>query len=293
MPLNPSIILVFKKGALSAPFLLMKLNWIFENQASKRLMTFPTRRMAAVKAAMIHLLVSLAISVAIAVLIFFIWFPFPYRDLAGGRALFWIILGVDVVSGPLLTAVIFSPSKSKKELTLDILLVALIQISALGIGIKTLYQARPVYLVFEVDRFCVITASDIYSEKLQPEIGGLHTLPNTGPKLISTRAAINSQEYLESLELSLKGIAPSMRPDWWQPYENSKEEVLKRAKPIRTLFEKNTENQIPINQAINNIKISPDLLGWLPVISFRSFEWVALIDKRSAEIITFVPVDGF
>ncbi len=46
-----------------------------------------------------------------AALVFLVWYPSPYSTLAGGTGLFLLIVSVDVVMGPALTAVVASPGK--------------------------------------------------------------------------------------------------------------------------------------------------------------------------------------
>jgi hypothetical protein len=252
-----------------------------------------SRVKSALRAASLHLLASSAIATGIAFLVFWLWFPFPYRELVGGRSLFLLIIGVDVICGPALTAIVFNPRKPRRELIQDLSLVMILQLAALIYGLFTLSQARPVYTVFETDRFRVITAADISPEKLQPRQGGLQVLPWMGPRIIGTRTPQGGQEFLESLDLSLAGIDPSMRPDWWQPYEMSKAAVLERAKKVELLRNKHPTQHQLIDQAIRDSGLSEQYLAWLPLTSFRSLEWVAFIDSRTAEIKSFAPVDGF
>ena len=105
---------------------------------------------AAFKASSIHFLGSLLVAAFAAALVFLLWYPFPYRELSGGKELFILIVGVDVVCGPLLTAVLFNPFKPRTELWRDLGLIALIQIAALVFGIFTVWQARPLFLALEL-----------------------------------------------------------------------------------------------------------------------------------------------
>ncbi len=48
------------------------------------------------RAAGIHLCISLAIAALAATLVFALWYPYPYRDISGGRELFGMLVGIDV-----------------------------------------------------------------------------------------------------------------------------------------------------------------------------------------------------
>ena len=59
------------------------------------------------KAAGIHLAISAAVAVVVLALLLLVWYPQPYFRLAGGAGLMLILIGVDVVTGPLLTLIVF------------------------------------------------------------------------------------------------------------------------------------------------------------------------------------------
>jgi hypothetical protein len=247
----------------------------------------------ACRAAGWHLLGSVLVAALAAALVFGIWFPYPYRDLVGGRELFWLVVGVDVVCGPLLTLVMFNHLKSRRELTLDLTLVALIQMAALVYGLHTVVQARPVYLAFEVDRFRAVTVADIQQDQLRPEKGGLHDVGWGAPKVIGIRAPKDNEEMMRSLDLSLGGIEQAVRPDWWVPYVEVKDRVLQKARPLKELQDKRPDERALLDVAVANAGAAAGGLVWLPVTSFQSTGWVALIDATTAEIRSFAPVDGF
>ena len=67
------------------------------------------------RAAGLHLLLSLVVATLAAVLVFGLWYPGVYRLLAGGGELFLLVVVVDVVCGPLLTLVLFNPTKPRAD----------------------------------------------------------------------------------------------------------------------------------------------------------------------------------
>lgn len=256
-------------------------------------MTFRDRSKAAVRAAFLHFGGSLLVALSAAVLVFGVWYPYPYRELAGGRELFFLIMAVDVVCGPMLTLVLFNPKKPKWELRMDLGLVVLIQMAALAYGLYTLAVARPVYLVYEVDRFRVISVADIQPEQLKPELGGLHRLPWTGPRVIGVREPVSADEKIESLNLSLQGNEPSARPDWWVPYVDNIDKVLDRAKPVHALRLRHPEKTSAIEDAILESGLPEAQLRWVPLTGFKSTAWVVFVDGKTGDVKSFAPVDGF
>lgn len=256
-------------------------------------MKLSVRAGAALRAAFFHFCISILVAVAAGSLVFGLWYPFPYRELAGGRELFLLIVTVDVVCGPLLTMVLFNPQKPRRELTADLGLVILVQLMALAYGLYSLALARPVYLAYEVDRFRVVSVADIQEGELKPELGGFHRLPWLGPKIVGVRDPVDAEEKLKSLDLSFQGNEPSARPDWWVAYEEVKATVLSRARPMQQLRERQPDDEHKIDEAVRDSGQPEASLQWVPLTGFKSTSWVALVDARTAEVRAFAPVDGF
>ena len=122
------------------------------------------------------------------------WYAYPYREISGGRELFMLVIAVDVVMGPLITLMIFNRAKPRRELVIDLSIVALLQLAALGYGLWTVYAARPVHLAFEYQRLNVVHAADIDPETLPQAPPALQSLPLTGPTLLSLRPFKDASE---------------------------------------------------------------------------------------------------
>ena len=72
------------------------------------------------RAAGVHLGLCALVALMAAVLVFFLWYPYPYRVISGGRELFQLVVGVDVIVGPLITFAIFDRAKPRTELRRDL-----------------------------------------------------------------------------------------------------------------------------------------------------------------------------
>jgi hypothetical protein len=258
-------------------------------------MSFKTRIYSALKISCLHLICSLIIATLAGILVFGVWYPFPYRNLLGGRELFLLVISVDVVCGPLLTFVLYNPRKSRLELSCDLGLVVLIQFAALLYGLHTVMLARPVHLVFETDRFTAISALDV-DEKALEKAGNAWELPIWGATVIAAREPKDGDERLKSLNLSLQGLEPSVRPDWWQPLELSRPQILQRSKPLADLRKRHAnkaEKLQKIDIAIQDSGITEDQLHWLPLTSRRDKDWVVLLDAQTGVPLAYAAVDGF
>ena len=257
-------------------------------------MVSPVRVRAAVKAALIHLGLSVVVAALTATVMFGLWFPYPYRDLAGGQHLFLIVIGVDVVCGPLLTSMLFNPAKSRRELTLDLSLIALVQLAALLYGLHSVTLARPVILAFETDRLVIVSAAEINTADLPLAPPGFQALSWTGPVRVGTRTPKNADETLKSIHLSMQGIEPSGRPGWWQPYEKSRPVVQQRMKKLDARRARlPSEKQAVIDEAAKEAGLLVDQLYYLPLVSKKQLDtWIALLDAHGT-VKGYAPIDGF
>ena len=246
----------------------------------------------AFKAASIHLLSSFSVALLAAALVFGLWYPFPYRDLSGGRELFlWVVL-VDVVCGPLLTLVVFSPAKPRAELWRDLGLIAMLQLGALGYGLHTVWQARPLFLVQEVDRFKVIVGPQLDGAAVAALPAVLQPHWWKGPQTVAIRDTSDVAERNKVLFESVQGGRDyGERPEFYLPYEGEAAlKSLKRAKPLTVFLEKQPDQQEVARQLA--LEKSVDLKEWfyLPVIARQ--DWVAVLDKQG-QIQGFLYGDGF
>ncbi len=240
-----------------------------------------------------HFLVSALVVSLAAILVFLIWYPSPWREMLGIGSIFALVAVVDLVCGPILTLVLASPVKSRRERWLDLTLVALIQIAALGYGLWSVASARPVVLVFEVDRLFVLTANEVQMELLGQAPEALNQLSWAGVARVGLREATSPQEYLSSVELSIQGITQAMRPNWWRLYDGEvKSAILKKAKPLITLKEKRPLQADELQRAVRKTGRSAESLYFLPLTSSKEMGWIALLDA-SGEIVGYAPVDGF
>lgn len=246
-------------------------------------------------AAGIHLTISLVVAAAAAWLVFGLWYPYPYREISGGRELFFIVIAVDVIMGPLLTLAVFNRNKPASELRRDLSVIGLLQIAALAYGLWTVSVARPVHLVFEMDRFRVVHAIEVPETELDQAPPELQRLPWTGPTLLSLRAFENNKERMDMTLVALGGAPLGARPRLWQGYEKGKAEIIAVTKPLSDLKVRFPAQASLIDAALRSAlgaSKSGTALGYLPLAG-RDQYWTAVLDLNTTEVIAFVPLDSF
>jgi hypothetical protein len=244
------------------------------------------------RAAGIHFGLSVAVAMAAAVLVFVEWYPYPYREISGGRELFAILVSVDVVIGPLITFAIFNRAKPWPELRRDLAVVALLQLGALGYGLYTVSLARPVHLVFEIDRFRVVHGVEVPVDAMDQVPAGIDAMPLFGPTMLAVRPFRDSKERSDYTLVAVQGVALSSQPALWEPYDHARDRVKKAARPVEALKARFPKQAAEIDAVLAKAGRSAANTAWLPLVGRKSF-WTAFIDPATADVVAFLPLDSF
>lgn len=240
----------------------------------------------------IHLVVSALIAAAAAWLIYRVWYPFPFVNLMAVGPVFGMAVIAGVVCGPLITAVLANPTKSRRERMIDFSLVGFIQLAALVWAVHTVYVVRPVAVVFEVDRFVVVSANEVLVEQLpQPDVS-VERLPVASRLLLGTRQRRADEDLMQSVQLSLAGVGPATRPSWWVPYAQVRSGIAQKARPLADLLAARPNQRVELERSIAMTGLSSKELRFLPLTTSRNKNWVVLLNDRQ-ELAAYAPVDGF
>ena len=246
----------------------------------------------ATRYALLHLGISVVLALATAAIVFGLLYPPPYRAMLGVGPIFLLVLAVDVVCGPLLTLIVASPRKSRRERWLDFSLIGLIQALALAYGLHSVWVARPAVLAFEVDRLVVATANEVDVADLPHAPPGLRRLPWWGVLHVGTRRAASGAELMDSVQRGLAGWSPAVQPGWWTPWEQSQADLKERAQPLPELIARRPQAAPALRAAAQAAGADPARLFYLPLTSSSTKDWVALLDA-DGQVVGHAAVDGF
>lgn len=244
-----------------------------------------------VRAAGIHLGLSTLIAALAAALVFGLWYPTPFREISGGRELFFIVVAVDVVLGPLITFAVFDRRKPWRELRRDLAVVALLQLGGLLYGLHTVYEARPVVLALEIDRLRVVRAIDLDGAELAKAPPEWQKLPLWGFLVLTTRLP-NADEKFEAITRGLQGEDLGMRPPFWRPAAETQAALLHGAKPLKLLQQRHAGRVAELQPFIAATARQAEHLKYLPLLARRT-DWVAFLDADTGELVGYAPFDGF
>jgi hypothetical protein len=257
-------------------------------------MAWGTRIRSAARAALLHLGLSLLVACAVAWVVFRVWYPAPFHELTGGRSLFLILIVVDVVCGPVLTLVLYDPTKSRFKWRIDLTLIVLTQLGALAYGLNQVAGARPVFVAFEGDRFRVVQAMDVDATRVQEAPEGLRSLGYGGPRLLGVRLAQSGDaDYLQSLQLSLQGLHPSFRPSRWRLFDEQIPAVQQALRPVGELRNKHPDRRAELDAQLAELGLSDEQVGYLPLVREETTDWVALVRRSDGQPRAYLQLDGW
>ncbi len=255
---------------------------------------FSERLRPALKAAGLHLLLSAGLASGLAILVFRLWFPAPFDELIHGRQLFLLITVVDVVCGPLLTLVLFDPSKPRYKWRIDLTLIVLVQCAALAYGLAQLSGSRPVLLAFEGDRFRIVQAADVEKDALPHAPEELRTLGWTGPRMVGVKLLESTDpEYPKSVQLAMQGLHPAFRPSRWIPYEQSIPRLRSTLRPLIELSERYPARTQELTVVEHVAGLRSGELGFLPLVSGETTDWVVVLRRDDLRAVGFLHMDAW
>jgi hypothetical protein len=244
------------------------------------------RKMSRIKAALIHLAISATIACIVLYLMFFWWYPSPYFKAMGGDTLILLLVGVDVILGPLITLVIFNTEK--KSLKFDLTCIAIIQFAALSYGTSVMFQARPIYSVYFKDRFDIVTPSRIPPEELERANGTPYSShPLTGPRLVAVQVPASAEEN-NRMMFHPKAAADFVAfPQHYVPYEQKAIDAGKVAKPLAQLKERNPQIAHELDALLKTNGVIEANAGFLPVRTF-SDDMAAVVEKSTGKLLGMI-----
>ena len=240
------------------------------------------------QAAQIHLGISAMIAALVVWIMLYLWYPEPYFRVSGGQTLLLLLIGVDVVIGPLLTLIVFDPRK--KQLKLDLAIIAALQLAALAYGAGIMFNARPVYVAFAGDRFELVEANAIAPSDQAQARPGFRALPLTGPQVVGTRLPIDPEERERLGIAAMMGGSLGLFPQHYVPYATVARAAVARGKPLARLRESHPDRAAEIDAWVAASGQPEASLRFVP-LQARHGDMSVVVDAATGEVRGVLPVD--
>ena len=233
----------------------------------------------------IHFLISFVIFLILLYLILGHWYPQPYFLNDGGWRVIRIIVGVDLVLGPLLTLIVFKPGKP--GLKFDLSVIALVQVLALSWGIWTTYSERPVAVIYTIDYFTPVPAYQLKAQGLTSD--KLQQYGSMDPVLIFSDIPQEKQSEV-LIESMHKGKPLYLLTEYYRKFSSQYAGVLKQnSMNLEKYVDDKPELKKRYQKALVNLDASKTHISFLALHSRD--KWVSVIfDLDSMSIIDTIDI---
>jgi hypothetical protein len=244
--------------------------------------------MSRYKAASIHLCISAALVGSVFGFVFWVWYPAPSFEVVGASSIIRMLIGIDLMVGPLLTLIVFK--QGKPGLKFDLSVIAIVQLTALSYGSYRLYDEKPDYLVFAIDRLEFISGrhvdtSEIRFDALRQKQVGKLTLAVAEPPADPDAY----QQYLNSVLVDGQPDLES-RPEFWLPWDEGKDVVRDSIKPLGDLKPESADEAQRLQHAAQRYASAHPNLGIIPIGGIEA-DIGMLVDRDTLELLDTLRVD--
>lgn len=241
--------------------------------------------MSRFKAFSIHFAISFVIFLILLYFILVQWYPQPLFSTDGGWRVIRIIVGVDLILGPLLTLIVFK--SGKPGLKFDLAMIALVQTLALSWGVWNTYNERPAALIYTLDYFTPVPAYQLAEQGMTKE--KLKQFGNEWPVVIYID--VPKEKLSEVLSESMHSGKPLyLQTQYYSLFNKEQAKVLKESSMN---IEKYVEDKPKLKKLYQHSLITGSARTNISYLALHSREkWVtAIFDLDSMKIIDTIDIE--
>ncbi|MBT4162864.1 MAG: hypothetical protein HOC70_04980 [Gammaproteobacteria bacterium] len=231
-----------------------------------------------------HFIISLAVFVFLAYLIVIVWYPDFFYTIDGGWEGMRIIIGVDLVLGPLLTLIVFKAGKP--GLKFDLVTIALFQASCLLAGIYVVYNERPLFFVYYEDHF--YSASGDTFLRYNQLVPDPSEFSDTSPAMVIAKLPDNPIEEANLRSILFKdGIPLWVYKPSYELLENHMDQVMEGEISLDAIRERDTKGEL--DRWLTAHGGAPEAYAFFPIHARYGSNFIA-VRKSDREFIDIVNI---
>ncbi len=220
-----------------------------------------------------HLTLSLVVALLLLGLVFLFWYPAPLAKAVGVTSIILMLFAIDIIIGPLLGLLVYK--EHKKSLKFDLTIIILVQMSALLYGVFTLEQGRPVWIVYNVDRFELVRKNEIINDNLEKARSQFKQVSFFKPQYVMVENSKDNKQRNEDLFTEVfGGVSLSQMPDRYIEFD---QKILLKGKYIKNLDSLYNYNEKSTVEKIFNS--TPTASGYVPLKANQT-DMTVLLDKH-------------
>lgn len=223
----------------------------------------------------VHFFLSVCVAILLLSLVFLVWYPAPLEKALGVADIFLLIIGIDVVLGPLLTLIV--AKQGKKTLKFDLLVVVVVQFAALLYGLHVVSQGRPVWIIYNSGKFELVQAYEVIGGDTENVLPAFVELSYGGP----IWGGVSPARYSDEGEL-LPFQDMYLRAEYLSAYQDVSEDLVRRSVPLKVLYSFNEPDLVDLM-----LKKYPSADAFLP-LQAKERPLVVLINKTTSDPVAIV-----
>ena len=228
-----------------------------------------------------HLSLSFLIALLVIGLVFFVWYPSPLATAVGVTHIFLMLLAIDVIIGPVLGFIVYK--EGKKTLKMDLSVIILLQLCALGFGIYSIAEGRPVWLAYNVDRFELVRKNELVDTNIQHAQPQFQKPSWFKPQYVATEFAKDTQQRNDEMFTEvLGGISIAQRPERYVPLDKVKKQIQQHAQNLDALNQFNDKALVE-----KTLSKYPQATAFVP-LKANAVDMTVLINKEKGEVVKIV-----
>lgn len=246
-----------------------------------------------VRALLFHFFASASILLLLLSALYVGWYRWPGWYLTGVENVAGIVLLVDIGIGPLATLVVANPDKARRELVLDISLIVLLQMAALGYGMHTLWSGRPLYYAFSLDRIEVVPAAEFDDQVIETAVKhNARIVPTWYSRPSWIWAPLPSDPKVRESIVTAAitgGHDVTSRPEYFRPLTEAAAAMRDQYVPVRSLVGPRGLTESDYRARLAELGRPEGAVGAL-AIEGRRRDGAMIFDRATGEPLAFWPV---
>ena len=228
-----------------------------------------------------HLAISAIIAFLAIIIVFCVWYPFPLAKAIGVTYIFLMLLAIDIIVGPVLGFIVYK--EGKKSLKMDLGVIIIIQLAALFYGIYSIFEGRPAWLVYNVDRFELVRNNEIVENNIADAMPQFQHPSNLKPQYAAVQFSKNvKQRNDEMFAEVLGGVSLAQRPERYVPLDKVKKQIQQHAQNLDALNQFNDKASVE-----KTLSKYPQATAFIP-LKANAVDMTVLINKEKGEVVKIV-----
>jgi hypothetical protein len=218
------------------------------------------------------------------------WYHWPGWYLADLPTVLAIMVGVDVVLGPLLTFIVAAPTKARRVLARDVGAIVLVQLVAFGYGVTTLWHGRPLYYAFSVNCLSVVQALDIEQDSATASTQNAALAPHwySLPRWIWAPLPNDSEEAGKIVQSAIQGgFDVTAQPAYYKPWASGAAELRSQLRRVDEIKFFSLKEKKLLKERLKTAGFAPDRADGIPLTG-RKRPLLAVFDPSNLRLLAYI-----